>query len=457
MNKLQVGLPKFKKITQKAKSLSWYTYYRLAAYGVLALPLLFLILLLSNYAINVPFWDQWELPLILEKSAEGNLRFSDFYAQHNEHRLLFPRLIMFVLAKATHWNTYYEIGFSVILAAISFAFLYKILSKTFTRYRYLVSSALMISLLFFSPLQWENWLWGWQIQWFMNVLAVIIVIWALTTWQITSQLKKTLVAAAAALVATYSLGSGFVIWFIAIPVFILNKELRKYTPLWGLLAILSIASHYIGYVDPAYHPSKSIFLHQPVQFIHYFVVYIARPIVFDYLLSPKIAGILFAGIIIVAGYLLKTHRKVYTRELLPWLCFGLYGAMAAASTGVSRLGLGVEQAYSNRYVTLSNFFIMAVIVGLFKVYELTPNRELPQKVIRILSVVMLSMGVLLILLNYVKGIQQMQQQHRHLVKVRQCALTAKNVEDPCLPIVYPNAKVLWPRLEYIRSINWGGL
>lgn len=63
-----------------------------------AAPFLVLAVMIAVFAVNVPFLDQWELVELFRKYHEGQLGFADFFAQHNEHRLLFPRLVMFGLA-----------------------------------------------------------------------------------------------------------------------------------------------------------------------------------------------------------------------------------------------------------------------------------------------------------------------------------------------------------------------
>ena len=42
------------------------------------------------------FADQWETVLFFDRLLQGTITFGDFIAQHNEHRILFPRLV-FVL------------------------------------------------------------------------------------------------------------------------------------------------------------------------------------------------------------------------------------------------------------------------------------------------------------------------------------------------------------------------
>lgn len=426
--------------------------------SIVCLPFLLLVCLVAHYAVNVPFWDQWELVPLLEKMHNGTLGFADFFAQHNEHRLFFPRIAMIVLAWATHWNTHYELVFSLAVAATSFVFLYLIIMRTFKNKWLAAGAAIATSLVFFSPMAWENWLWGWQIQWYLNIAGLIIAVWALTTWRYKSDLVRVLVAAAAAVVATYSLASGLFVWFVCLPIFIFNPAVRKWWKLWITLAVISIGVHYIGYVDPSYHPSKGIFLHQPLDYIHYVLVYIARPIVVDFLLSVNVAVLYMVSIFASLIYVWRYKRQQLTSSLLPWLCLGLYACFAAASTGVSRLGFGVEQAYASRYTTLSIFLLIACLVTLFKIIELTLERGIPKKAgtaARYVIVIILTLLLQAILLNYPKSVVQMKQKSEYLQTVSFCAHTAESSQDECLVKLYPNKDVAWERLEYLRSVHWG--
>jgi hypothetical protein len=193
--------------------------------------------------------------------------------------------------------------------------------------------------------------------------------------------------------------------------------------------------------------------------VHYLLVYIARPLVVDFLLSVQIAIMYLGAIAVSVAYLLRFHGRQLTTTLLPWLCLGLYAALAAGSTAVSRLGLGVEQAYSSRYTTLSQFLLIAFFVMLFKIIELslTDKKKKLATFVRYSSVILLAFLVQLTLLNYGKGMYQMSRQHDHLLKVSACAHTATSPNDDCLLLLYPNKPVVWDRLEYLRKIHWGGL
>ena len=86
---------------------------------VLALPALWLGWLIYSYGVDMPWGDEWDRTrLLLEKMQAGTLRLADFFAFHNEHRIFFPSLLTFALAKLTHWNVRAELFVIWILACV---------------------------------------------------------------------------------------------------------------------------------------------------------------------------------------------------------------------------------------------------------------------------------------------------------------------------------------------------
>lgn len=430
------------------------TLRRLGYVALVAAPAFFLGVLLVKYAVNVPFWDQWELVTLFQNWHFGQLSFADFFAQHNEHRVLFPRLIMFALAVATGWNILYEIAVNLVLALLIFWFLWLILQRTFVTTRMRVIAAAAVSLVVFSPIQLENWLWGWQIQWYLNVLGLVVSVWALYVWRTVTWVKF-VVAIAAAIIATYSLASGFFVWLVCIPLIWFNKDLRHLLWLWLGVAVVAVGSHYIGYIDPAHHPSKLIFLKEPFNFLLYSLVYIVRPLSVDYMVSIPVFvayAVVYVGAL---GYIAKRYIEQITIALLPWLSLSLYGLCAAATTAISRLGFGIEQAYSSRYSTLSNLILIGGVVLLCKIIE-RERSEGGSKVHRA-AIFLFAATIVIVVANFGKGAIQMHNRHTELVKMQHCARTATSSKDDCLLLLYPDKDTVWPRLEYLRSIHWGGL
>lgn len=69
-------------------------------YGLALIPLLILIRYVIRYGVDIPWYDQWKFLPTLEKFFQGRLAFHDLWQQHNEHRILFPRIVFLALAFA---------------------------------------------------------------------------------------------------------------------------------------------------------------------------------------------------------------------------------------------------------------------------------------------------------------------------------------------------------------------
>ncbi|MBM3285630.1 MAG: hypothetical protein FJY81_07125, partial [Candidatus Aminicenantes bacterium] len=79
-------------------------------------PLIVLILEIIRFHVDIPFWDQWNFVPLLGKALDGDLHISDLWQQHNEHRLIFPRLLMVGLARISAYNILHELVANILLA-----------------------------------------------------------------------------------------------------------------------------------------------------------------------------------------------------------------------------------------------------------------------------------------------------------------------------------------------------
>ena len=66
----------------------------IAALILIAWPAIALGLLLYLYGVDVPFWDQWSVVGLAEAFRLHILTFGQLFAQFNEHRVFFPRLLL---------------------------------------------------------------------------------------------------------------------------------------------------------------------------------------------------------------------------------------------------------------------------------------------------------------------------------------------------------------------------
>jgi lipid-A-disaccharide synthase-like uncharacterized protein len=86
-----------------------------AAHYLLILPVLLGFLIVTIFGVNVPYWDEWELVSFVDGILEHGVRFEEFFALHNEHRIFFPRIVFFASALSSHFNTKLNMYLSWIL------------------------------------------------------------------------------------------------------------------------------------------------------------------------------------------------------------------------------------------------------------------------------------------------------------------------------------------------------
>ena len=331
---------------------------------ILALvPLAFLIWVVVQYAVAVPYWDQWELVPLLEKTYHGELTFHDLWAQHNEHRIIFPQLIMLLLARLTRWNIHYELAVNIILALGIFAvFIHQVkITGRKLGFAGLPWAIPAISLIVFSVSQYQNWLWGWQIQMFLNLLAVAggIVLLANDTFR----WWKFAAAALLGIVATYSFANGILLWPIGLLLLLLVPtgagKRKAATAGWILIGTLTLGAYFYHYQKPENHPPLSLIFKIPAEYAVYVFKYLgticAQGLGVDISAEGAFAFIFgLAGTIATgwAGGTLLRKKIADPGTLLPYFGLVLYSVGSALVTGVGRLGFGTNQALASRYCTM---------------------------------------------------------------------------------------------------------
>jgi len=316
--------------------------------------------LIAVYGVPVPTWDQWELVPLLEKFHAGELAFADLWKQHNEHRLVAPLALMVSLAALTGWNIHWEFAASFVVACGTFALLAGMLRATFGG-RAPTWLLAVVSLIVFSLAQRENWLWGWQVQWFLCVFGCVLAAWALQRWP--GRTRGLVLALFGGLLATYSLSSGLLTWAAVLPQLSLHKQRSgRLLAAWCGAALLVFATYFVGFETPPGHLPWSACLTRPLEFLRYVATYLGLPLgAFDPVLAPFVGVATVIAFALAASNVVRRERRDFER-LLPWCTLALFALLSAAATGVGRVGFGAAQALSSRYATIAGLLLLATVV-----------------------------------------------------------------------------------------------
>ena len=328
-------------------------------------------------ALNVPFLDDWQLVPLLEKAQAHTLGIGDFWAQHNEHRPVLAKVVLLALARITAWDIRWELAANVAVALLTLAVLATLIARTTREVSVELSSWLLFgaSLLTFSLVQWQNWLWGWQLQVFMTALAACLTVWVIDRFGVRG--PGPALALAAATMGALSFASGLLL-FVIVPLGLaLDPRGAGARKGWavGLTALAGAAigaTYLVGLAHPPQHPSVAAALSQPLALVEFVLAYLGAPLGMGvYLLTREtpvaaltnaiVGAIGLAALAAGAAWLLSRAPNA-RRAIQPWLLLALYAVMSGVMTGVGRLGSGLNQALASRYTTISTLFWVSILV-----------------------------------------------------------------------------------------------
>jgi hypothetical protein len=346
----------------------------LITFLVLAAPAVWTGVLVFLYGVDTPWGDQWDgtLPL-LEKMQAGTLGFADLFAFHNEHCIFFPRLITLGLAKLTHWNIRAELLVIWILACVCSVSLWRVALRTGwqdSRNRgWLLFAA---NVLLFTPLQWENLLWGFQIGFFLPLACLTASLWAALSLRRPWCFVFTLIPC---LVSTFSVASGFSAWLLTAPLLLVSQSEARargrkiWWLVWLFVGAISVYFYFHGYARPATHPSVWEPLKHPLRATHFALAYLGTPFSGTAPNASAVAPVASAVLVLLFAaclvYLWRWRRdRTLLAHGLPWVSLAASSLLSAFLTMVGRLGFGVSAATQSRYVS---FAIMLPIGLLFLV------------------------------------------------------------------------------------------
>lgn len=371
---------------------------------------------IDRYGVNVPLGDEWALVPFFEKWYSGQLTFGDLYQQHNEHRIVVPKLIYLAFAHLTNWNLRAEMFFSVALCAATSAGIYVLLRRTLggsPRQVLLLWAA--ANLLIFSPAQAQNWIWGFQLQMFIPTLCLVstlVILMSGWAWW-----PKCAASAFLITVATFSFGNGLLLWPIIAVFLALRGESKWRIGAWLLVFAAVLGLYFIDYHRaPPARPVTGSWLDYAGYFLAFIGGAVARGREGQLILGAMLAG----GVAVTLYGATCVHfcriRGDALRNALPWLVLGPFVIGSAALTALSRVNWGPRQAMDSRYVTSSSTLFIALLVLAAIAARYAENASwLRARAVAATRTAILTAIVVLTLAAYPAGLEDMATLHREQV------------------------------------------
>lgn len=359
---------------------------RAFAFMVLSIPALWLGYLVFSYGVNTPWGDQWNPNVSAFQAREsGTLNLGHFFAFHNEHRHFFPQLLSFALATQTHWNIRAELFINWLLLCVCGFNIWRLAAATGWRNSRAAPWLLLgTNVLLFTPLQWENLLWGFQIGFFLPLATTTACLWLAVALRSPWNFVVTLVLCA---FTTFCVASGFCAWVLTAPLLLVNGSpirMRKWLwALWCSAAVASVVIYFHGYARPPLHPSPVEALKHPVLAIQFVFAYVGQPfsnvVVVDADLLAQIVGAIFMVLVAQTARYVWRHRRdrVLLARALPWLALTGIAFVNAFLTMIGRVGFGSAAAHQSRYIS----FAITLPIGLIFLLALIAQHAAGRSVI----------------------------------------------------------------------------
>jgi hypothetical protein len=304
-----------------------------------------------------------------------------------------------------------------------------------------------VSWLLFSFSQWENILWGWQIQIYLCVLGFVASIYFLE--KTTKMGMNIFLAVFSASVASFSFINGLIVWPSGFVYLCLTKKVReKFSLIWVLMGVLVLGIYLFSWIKPSHHPSLFYIIKNPIISIKYFFVNVGSPLSFGGVWNFE-TGIVLLTLILFTFVIIVKKNTV--PENAKWVSFILFSLFSSLSLTIGRSGFGVEQGLSSRYVTITSLGIIGIYLTCSDFYSRFVNDK--HKKFTILYGTILFLILVGIIVGYIGGIVIGEKELASRELARSNLIDYNLKSDADLKLLYPYPEIVRERAKILEKYS----
>ncbi|PYQ27688.1 MAG: hypothetical protein DMF56_18940 [Acidobacteria bacterium] len=331
--------------------------------GIL-LPGIFAVYFVKRFGVNVPVHDEWHFMSTVDAFYSGNHWQAALFEHYGEHRIPIPKAIILVLAPFTKYNVKDEMYLSAFLMMAGAFVVWQLLKKTNAPEWLIVP----IGWLFLSIAQYHNLLVGWQFQIpLMNFFALLTILLLANE---PLRFRDQAAAALTAFGATFSFANGLLIWPV-ITLFVAwrRRSFRKALP-WLMLMIVAVILYIAGYhgfhrragdQTPNYVGAIE---RAPADVLALFTSVAGDNFGGGNAVAGVVAGVflLLLLLLLVIAWRRRAAASETTLDPYPWLALALFSLLSAGAIAGGRSLAWKEFATASRYLTITIFIPIAILI-----------------------------------------------------------------------------------------------
>ncbi len=313
----------------------------------------------------LPYFDEWDSLALFRDLITGQAPWTDMFSQHNEHRIVFPRLFLFADYLFFGGQGIFDLVTIGAIQAAHAGLLIWLLRRARATARGSLAIAAVVVMLLSSLRQEENFSWGFQVAFVavfaLATLASILFSDALAAMRAGQAYGGRLIAAYAVVVAaTFTVANGLLAGLTLVCLAAASRAPLRIVAASGAVLVILALCYFHGYQVAADQTPLALSLQHPLRLLSYTAIYIGNFLEPD-LRTARLLGLW--GLVAMAG---AAWTVVLRRDTDP-VRMALFGIMlftvgTALLTGLGRLGMGLDQAFSSRYGTGAAAFWSAMLI-----------------------------------------------------------------------------------------------
>jgi len=322
------------------------------------------VMMVVNGWTGIPFWDQWWSGIFVEDQSFVSWLFS----QNNEHRIAVPHIIFTIdreLFENTDKFTFGYNIFSQLLLGIIIVTIYNLVDcrKIIWDQIWFIGTTLAI---LFSAMQYENFLWGFQVAFTALALATVATLATVVLRRPSAWTLAAIIGLES--IAVYTLVSGLLVPFLTVALALWLRWPKRYVIVLTAAACGLLGTYFYDYVAPqgasdAIHAGERL-----GDVLSYFLTLIGLPFgmafneaqVSHFKNWDRLCGAGGLALFLIASFSIL-WRKATRGPSLVFAATALFALGMALMTALGRLKFGSAQAMSSRYSTVMLIFWLSLI------------------------------------------------------------------------------------------------
>ena len=327
--------------------------------------------LVHAYGANVIFNDEWSLVPLFHGIAERTTDLTSLWAQSNEHRMFFPRLLLFACAELSQFSVKVPMFLGQLWILAAYIWVLKYMDdppRTAPGDSWQLGGGLLAGVVLFNTMQYENFLWGFQMAFLMLMSLAVSGFYAVHCAIRDGRKRWVCAAMTLGILASFTVLQGLLVWPVYVAMFMLAaresaaRSVRR--AVWvGGLGLLVWAAYFTDYRKPGWSPD-----YLGAGLFHttgYFLASVGGFAATRYAGFAMATGLLALSLAAALVVDLWRRRRMRDNVFAVGLILFSYAVSAAIAVGRSGNGDGIANAMTSRYSTFGLLsYLGMLLIGL---------------------------------------------------------------------------------------------